>query len=32
MQREEDVLAAGTSQLFSIGEVDPKAIRRLEPH
>jgi hypothetical protein len=32
MQREEGVLAAGTSQLFSIGEVDPQAIRRLEPH
>jgi hypothetical protein len=32
MQRDEGVLAAGTSQLFSIGEVDPKAIRRLEPH
>jgi hypothetical protein len=31
MQREGGVLAAVTSELFSIGEVDPQAIRRLEP-
>ena len=31
MQREEGVLATVTSELLAIGDVDPQAIRRLEP-
>ena len=31
MQREEGVLATATSELLAIGDVDPQAIRRLEP-